>query len=281
MGNQPSDAIDLDLLRAWMREAGRIALSSRAGADWCLKEDGSVLTAVDRKIAFFLQTQISQHYPAHRVLCEDGDYQGGESDYMWVIDPLDGSRAFAAGLPFWGISIGVLYRGQPFLGTVALPQLREIYWGGASGAHCNRRRLNPPTHMGLNHPLAALLVPSNAHRIYEIGFHRVRSLGSTVAHLGCVARGAALGAITRRVYLWDIAGFLPMLRDTGIALVYLSGRPLQVDRLLGGEPAPEALVAAPAHLVDDVRAMFQPRPGGSRTGTAGAGEHTRMLARES
>jgi fructose-1,6-bisphosphatase/inositol monophosphatase family enzyme len=279
--NEPPDGIDLPLLRAWLREAGWIALAGRRPADVRTKQDGSILTDVDIKIASFLERQISGRYPGHRVLCEDGRLRGGESDTLWVIDPLDGSRAFAAGLPLWGISIGVFLHDRPYLGAVSLPELGELYWGGPEGAFHNDERLHPPGGMGLDHPLASLLVPSNAHRLYDIGFPRVRSMGSTVVHLGYLAQGAALGVLTRRVRLWDLAGFLPILRETDMALVYLSGRPLEVERLLDGARAPEPLVAAPAHLVEAVRAMFQPRAGPPEPGTAGEAGHSGTPARGS
>ena len=104
----------------------------------------------------------------------------------------------------------------------------------------------------MDDPLAFLAVPSNSHLIYDISFRRLRSLGSTAAHLIYVSRGAAVGALTRRVKIWDLAGVLPILMHTGIELRYLSGDPFDVRDLLDGEAAPEPLVAAHATIIEDV-----------------------------
>ena len=112
-----------------------------------------------------------------------------------------------------------------------MPAVGDLFWGNADGAFYNGQPLLPRDTASLDDPLAFLAVPSNAHLLYNISFGRLRSLGSVAAHLTYVARGAAIGALTRRVKLWDLAGVLPILKHTGIELRYLSGAPFDVRDL--------------------------------------------------
>jgi myo-inositol-1(or 4)-monophosphatase len=250
-------AIDLCLIREWLRKAGDIALSHRHRVEVDIKDDGTPSTAADREIEAFLLDNISKRYPNHKIITEEGGTTTGNQEFVWVIDPLDGTRAFASGLPIWGTSIGVLRRGQPYLGAFSMPALGEMYWGSSIGAFCNDSPILRRSSVSIENPLAFMVVPSNAHQIYEIGFPRIRSLGSTAAHLIYVARGSAVGALTRRVKIWDVAGVLPILRQTGITLVYFSGRSFHIRDLLSGQSAAEPLVAAHFSLIERVRTSFQ------------------------
>jgi len=253
-----AQAIDFDRLRDWLKQAGDLALAWRDRAAVNLKDDGTPTTSADLEVEAFLLDRITDRYPSHQVMAEEGGGRLGNGEFVWVIDPIDGTRAFACGLPIWGVSVGVLRAGEPHLGAFYMPALGEMYWADAQqGAFYNGKLLPVRSPVEFDGPLAFIAVPSNAHRAYEIDFPRVRSLGSTAAHLVYVARGAAVGALTRNVNLWDLAGVLPILLKTGIALYYLSGRPFAARDLLDGRPAAEPIVAAPAPLIGRVRATLR------------------------
>ncbi len=226
------------------------------------KQDGTLVTDVDRQIEGYLYKQISQYYPEHQILAEEGTRLRNNSEYLWTIDPIDGTRAYASGLPIWGISLGILRREEPHAGLFFMPTTGELYTGIGEKAFFNDRLLLPPDTVDIQNPLAFLAVPSNAHRLFEISFGRLRSLGSSTAHLIYVARGAALAALTRPLYIWDVAPVMPLLKATGIALTCLSGREFELRQLLDGSPSPEPLIAAPAHLVKDIRMLIQSKSSG-------------------
>ncbi len=151
---------------------------------------------------------------------------GAEAEFAWAIDPIDGTRAFASGLPVWGISAGVLRHGQPWAGGFYLPVTGEMYWGSVAEpgqAWYNQRRiprLAPPDPDSM---LTFLAVPSDFHHHFEVGTPRIRSMGSTAAHLAYVATGAALGMLTSKTNLWDIAGVLPLALAVGVELATCRG----------------------------------------------------------
>jgi myo-inositol-1(or 4)-monophosphatase len=256
-----SDAIDLSLVREWVAEAGCIALSHHHQVDVRFKDDGTPTTSADREIESYLLGRLSEYYPHHQIIGEEGGVHTGDSDFVWAIDPIDGSRAFASGLPVWGISVGVLRCGGPYAGVFYMPAVEEMYWSDGGRSFCNGSPISRRSSVRFDDPLTFLAVPSNAHHVYEIEFPRVRSLGSTTAHLVYVARGAAIGALTRRVKIWDLAGVLPILNQTGVSLVYLSGAPFDICAIVNGKPAPEPIVAAHTDVIDRVRNSIRMRRG--------------------
>jgi len=249
--------IDLRLVETWLREAGVLAMTRRDSLNSASKVDGSLVTDVDHQIETYLSKQITQSYPEHQILAEEGARLGNDGEYLWTIDPIDGTRAYASGLPVWGISLGILRRGEPYAGLFFMPAVGELYTGMGEKAFFNNRLLSSAGVVDLQSSLAFLAVPSNAHCLFEISFKRLRSLGSCAAHLAYVARGTALAALTRPLYIWDIAPVLPLLQATGIALKYLSGREFQLQQLLDASQAPEPLVAAPTALIENIRGLIR------------------------
>jgi myo-inositol-1(or 4)-monophosphatase len=249
MSNLESANIDFHLIESWIREAGRMALEGRDSLIAGSKDDGSLVTDVDHRIESFLYDKISNQYPDHQILAEEGTRQHSTSDYLWTVDPIDGTRAYASGLPVWGISIGILRGYEPYAGYFFMPLIGELYFGFQDSAFFNNRLLSPVRADGRITPTSFIAVPSNVHHYFEISFGRLRSLGSVTAHLAYVARGTALAALTRRLYLWDIAPVMPLLNATGIAVKYLSGKDFDLHQLLDGSPSPEPLIAAPHAVI--------------------------------
>lgn len=240
---------DLEELRAWAVEAGAIARQHYNRAVARRKADRSVVTEADVAIERLLVERISARYPDHGIIGEEQGRRPSHSRYVWAIDPIDGTAAFVAGLPIWGVSIGLVRDGQPHLGVFYLPLLDEHYWAdGAGSAFFNGAPIAvaPAREWDSEDWLAT---PSNAHRRFEIDFiGKTRNIGCTVASICYVARGSAIGALLSRSSIWDLAAGLAILAGAGGVAVGLSGAPLDTAALLDGRPLPEpVVVAAPAH----------------------------------
>ena len=239
-------AIDIPELIRLIREAGDLAFSyfGRAAAQW--KPDNTLVSEADREVERFLSAYLMQHYPNSSILGEEFGLTEQHSDHLWVLDPIDGTAAFLAGFPVWGISVGYMFRGQPIAGAFYLPVSQELYFGDQDNAYLNERPI-PRWERTSIHAETTLLTPSNAHRDYKIRFPgKIRNFGSAGAHLCYVAAGKAIGTILDKVNLWDIAGVLPMLRSRGCELYKLSGEALAVDQLLNDPRIPEPLVGVPS-----------------------------------
>ncbi len=125
--------IDIDELRAWLREAGVIAQAHfRQVVGW-RKADRSWVTEADQAIERMLGERLAARYPGYGVIGEEQTRRETEAEFLWALDPIDGTASFVAGLPMWSISLGLLRHGLPVLGLVYLPLLDDCYWAGPEG----------------------------------------------------------------------------------------------------------------------------------------------------
>ncbi len=87
------------------------------------------VTDADRAAETVLRRAILTQFPDHGLLGEEFGTQNEKAEYRWVIDPIDGTRAFLCGLPVWGTLIGLLHNGAPVMGMMSQPYLQEIFLG--------------------------------------------------------------------------------------------------------------------------------------------------------
>lgn len=234
----------LDQIRAWAREAGAITLRHYNIAEARRKPDQSFVTAADEEIERFLRAQIAAAYPDHGIVGEEGRSVNSDAEYVWAIDPIDGTGSFVSGIPIWGISIGLLRRGQSVLGSFYMPLLNEWYEAGLDGPALFNGQPTEVRRDGLIDSEAWIAVPSNIHRRYRINYPgKVKSLGSMAAYVCYVARGSAVGALLGRPKLWDVAAGMAILERAGGAAHLLRSRePLDLQALLNGRYPPEPVI---------------------------------------
>jgi myo-inositol-1(or 4)-monophosphatase len=203
------------------------------------KDDGSLITRCDRWADDTLQTAIRQKFPDHGLLTEEGSQTFPNQDWVWVIDPIDGTTNFARGIPLWGISIALLYRGEPVFGMVRIPPLNQCFvgwiWGDAPGiATLNGKPLRPsPDALTPNHlfsfctrSIQALQHPS----LVNVHFPcKIRMLGVATYNLLCVGTGAVLGALEATPKVWDIAAVWVILKAAGVIWEHLGDRPFPLQ----------------------------------------------------
>jgi myo-inositol-1(or 4)-monophosphatase len=250
--------IDIMELRAWMHECGAIALGFFRNVVGHRKADQSWVTDADIEIERVLVERIAARYPDHGILGEEQARQGLDREFIWALDPLDGTALFVSGLATWGISAGLLRNGVPYFGMIYLPLLEDCYWAGPVGdAMLNDR----PIRSLAPRPLDSqdwLAVPSDAHQNYTIDFAgKTRGLGSTVAPFAYVARGSAVGGLITHAAIWDIAAGLAILQAAGGVAIGMSGAPVDTRPMLDGRQIHEpALLAAP-HQIPALRDSIQ------------------------
>lgn len=242
----------LEQVRAWARDAGVIALKYYNDVVPRRKPDRSLVTAADEEIERLLRARIKAAYPAHGILGEEQGRHNTDAEYLWALDPIDGTGVFVQGIPIWGISIGLLHHGHPVLGCFFMPALNEWYEADLTGPALFNGQPIETMREGLLDSEAYLCVPSNIHRRYTINYPgKVRSLGSTAAYMCYVARGTAAGALLGRAKLWDIAAGMVLLeRAGGGARLLHSRQPVDVRTMLRGESASEPIVVGSPPALD-------------------------------
>jgi histidinol phosphatase-like enzyme (inositol monophosphatase family) len=105
------------------------------------KPDLSPVTVADRETEAALRAMIAEAFPDHGILGEEHGVERADADYLWVLDPIDGTKRFTTGHAQFGTLIALLHQGRPILGVIDMPEMDER-WLGAAGrptSHQDRR----------------------------------------------------------------------------------------------------------------------------------------------
>lgn len=216
------------------------------------KADGSLVTEYDQWADKALRDRISQAFPDHGLLTEEAEHSFPDTDWCWVIDPIDGTTNFTRGIPLWGISIGLLYRGTPVFGHVYLPPIGQHFYGFWPGESA----LDMPSGAYLNgEPIqVAPDSPSGSHffslcarslKVLQKPFPcKIRMLGVATYNLLMVAAGISLGAVEATPKIWDIAAVWAITQAAGArwtALDHKTCFPLTPGKDYSTQPFPTLL----------------------------------------
>lgn len=224
------------------------------------KADGSLVTKADKWADAQITAAISSHFPSHGILSEEAQHKFPNTDWCWIIDPLDGTTNFTRGIPIWGISMGLLYQGTPVFGYVHFPPIGQSFhgfWAHQSGvtgleqgAFLNGRPIHSSKDAPSNHHFFNLC--SRSISVMQKPFPcKIRMLGVASYNFLTVATGAVLGGVEATPKIWDIAGAWVIVQAAGGVWVPLESEPifpLQVGQDYGAKPFP-TLVTSSSELV--------------------------------
>lgn len=214
------DLLDVAVEGAYL--AGRRTLAHfQTGVRADIKADHSPVTVADREAEAVLRQHIRQAFPDHGILGEEEGETAGSAPFRWIVDPIDGTKAFVAGVPLYGVLIGVEVNGQPAVGVIYLPALGDMV-AAANGLGCtwNGRpcRVSPVERLE-----DALVVTSSIVRCQarSDAFDRLavrtrlqRTWGDAFGY-AMVATGRAEVMLDPVNSPWDCAPMLPILREAG------------------------------------------------------------------
>lgn len=212
---------------------------------------------------------IHKHYPGHAILAEESGARG-DADYVWVIDPLDGTSNFLHGFPVFAVSIAVLHRGRPEHAAVYDPMRQELFTASrGSGAQLDGRRIRVSS---VRHLDRALIGTGFPYRDSNFGFDAymemlkkalmnvsaVRRPGAAALDLAYVAAGRLDGFWETGLKPWDIAAGALMIREAGGIVSALDGSENYLDtgHVLAGTPKVYSALAK--LFAKDIKAMFAP-----------------------
>lgn len=203
--------------------AGAIALRFfRAALPVDEKEDRSPVTEADRQIETCLRDMILQRYPAHGIIGEEFGAENETADFVWVIDPIDGTRSFITGRPLFGTIIGLLYQGQPLLGLVDQPYTKER-WLGRQGQWATHNGM--PLRVAASRRLAQARLYTGSVAMFDDGRidkFLLLSRRAKVVQYYCDCYAYALlsmgwvdAVVEQKLKLYDVAGLAPIITGAG------------------------------------------------------------------
>ncbi len=219
--------------------AGRLLLQHFGQVhDIRVKESqSSVVTEADLAAEQLILKQIRDQFPDHNIIAEETGFQDRGSAFTWVVDPLDGTSNFAAGLPWFGVMVSVLERGSPILAGMYLPTEDRLYFAErGGGATRNGAPVRVTAETRWPHLLCAygLDASQDIERVRRQGLllgslvqlaRNVRATNSLVDFAGTI--DGRLGAcVNFNTKIWDIAAPALLLAEAGGQLTDLHGRPV-------------------------------------------------------
>jgi histidinol phosphatase-like enzyme (inositol monophosphatase family) len=196
------------------------------------------VTLADKGAEVEIRRLIGQRYPDHGVIGEEMGEDRPDAEFVWVLDPIDGTRAFVAGLPVWTTLIGLRFQGRPVLGSIGQPYLGEVFVGSqAAGSRlvsaAGERALKVRTGLPLTSAIIATTDPEACFNGAELGAWRQVRAAVRLARLGCDAYAYAMVAmgtldlvVEAGLKSWDVEAAVPVIEGAGGLVTDWTGAPI-------------------------------------------------------
>ena len=229
------------------RESGDFTrpLFGQPGLAVDLKADQTPVTAADRGAEEIMRARIKKKFPSHGIVGEEFGSERADAEWVWVLDPIDGTKSFITGVPLWGTLIALAHHGQPVLGCINQPVLDQVLMGDGSATTMNGRavRVRPCARLADATLLTSDPVSPAKHKggpAFDALLRQVRlarTWGDCYGYL-LLASGRADAMIDPIMNPWDIAALVPIIRGAGGVITDWQGGPAY--------PAESTIAAGPA-----------------------------------
>ena len=262
----PEDIESLSRFALRLAEAaGRVILPRFAHLPEVMEKQGGgkgfdPVTEADREAEAVMRRMITEAYPDHGISGEEMEERKAASPFRWVLDPLDGTRAFIYGLPTWMTLVALLHEDRPVIGVARQPLLDESWLGTEGGAWKidtkGRHRLSTRAHRPMAEALAGTTLPeiyrdARERHVLEVMRTRTRMLrhDADAWFYVLVAAGRIDIALDTRLAPYDIAALIPIVRGAGGVVTDWDGRPDP----LGGQ----VIAASTPELLDEALRLMR------------------------
>lgn len=239
-------AVDLDVFFHKMADAAGEAIlpffrTSLAANNKASGAHFDPVTEADKAAEVIIRRMISAAFPEHGIEGEEFGLERAQAEFRWIIDPIDGTRAFLAGLPVWGCLVGLMRSGKPVMGMMSQPFTGERFWGDGNKAQARtplgERRLKTRATPQLAEAILSTTSPRIIPEALRERYDRVEQLVRLPRYgLDCyaycmVASGHMDIVIEAGLNAYDIAPLIPIIEGAGGVVTTWSGE----DPARGGE----------------------------------------------
>ncbi|MFH1971625.1 MAG: inositol monophosphatase [Patescibacteria group bacterium] len=222
-----------------LNKTSEIAREHFGKVAWNLKENyNQVLTETDKEIGKFIADKIKDNFPKHSIIDEELGKIDSNSDYVWVVDPIDGTSNFAFGVPSYGTLIGLLHKNIPIVGGLALPEFNEIYYAEKSkGTECNGKTVQVTKETDLSKCLVSYSIDSNRNKPEKVEkecllasklINEIRSLrmSNSVFDTAMVVKGKYGAFMMQNSKIWDNVAQQVLIEEAGGIFTDFFGKPI-------------------------------------------------------
>lgn len=213
----------LDFARRVATVGGRRTLAYwRNAPSVDMKSDGTPVTIADREAETVMRQLIGERFPSHGIIGEEHEDVAGDGRVRWILDPIDGTKTFVAGVPLYGTLVGVEIDGEPEVGVIYLPALGEMV-SAAKGLGCwdNDGRCRVSEVASLDEALVCCTDEAHARRRPDDGWAMLQQQARLTRGWGdcygyaLVATGRADAMVDPEMAPWDCAPMLPIIEEAG------------------------------------------------------------------
>ena len=211
------------------RQAGQMLMkkfTTHNRANVRMKSKHEVVTPADLAAEKIILKAIKKHFPDHKILSEEaGQIGSDESNYLWVVDPLDGTTNFSMGNPLFSISIALAKNNQIVLGIIYIPFLDELYLAEkGKPTTLNNKKIKVSEKNKISNALLTFCHGNdeqsikraiNIHYNFKTAAKDIRQIGSAAIELAWVARGKTEAIIIPGAHSWDVAAGVLLVRQAG------------------------------------------------------------------
>lgn len=199
----------------------------------------NLVTETDKASEKLITDFIKKKYPSHGILAEEGSDLNKSAEYLWVVDPLDGTTNFAHGLPIFAVSIGVQRNGETIAGVV-YDVMKDVVYSAekSSGSFENGKRINVNKNTNLGHSMLVTGFPydirTNPDKAFErfIAFLKqaraIRRLGSAAIDFCYIANGVFDGFWEVSLHPWDICAGKLIVEEAGGLVTDFDGNKIDI-----------------------------------------------------
>ncbi|ADE39728.1 inositol monophosphatase family protein [Candidatus Puniceispirillum marinum] len=238
------DTDELALFLAHLTTLSRPIITSyfRALPEVMTKADSSPVTIADRSVEQALRGAITAQFPDDSIVGEEfglseavsGDKGAGSSPYKWVIDPIDGTKAFVSGKPTFGTLVGVTHNDRPIAGLIDMPVLDETYIGTADGSTLNGDKLSASEVTTIAVANIATTSPEAFSPHGLAAFNKISAqanitnYGGDCHNFGLLAAGYIDAVIEDSLAPHDIMGVVQVMRGAGAIVTDFDGNDIDL-----------------------------------------------------
>ena len=200
------------------------------------KTDNSPVTIADREAETAMRDLLTRHVPEHGVFGEEHGAVRTDAEYVWVLDPIDGTKAFITGLPIFGTLIALLHRGKPVMGIIDQPILKER-WLGVEGQRSTFNgqpisvRACPSLANAYMYSTAPIMFPGAYEKPHEALTKKVKLFrwGGDCYAYGLLASGHVDLVVEASLKLYDFAALVPVVKGAGGLITDWRGKELDMN----------------------------------------------------
>jgi histidinol phosphatase-like enzyme (inositol monophosphatase family) len=219
------------------------------------------VTLADKNAESAIRKLISERYPDHGVIGEEWGEDRPDAEFVWVLDPVDGTRAFIAGLPVWTTLIGLRFQGEPVLGSIGQSFIGEIFIGHAGASRLISRDGERPIKVRACPSLADAVIATTDASLFQgaqrEAWNQVRAV-SRLARFGCDAYAYAMVAlgtldlvVETGLKSWDIESAIPVLAGAGGMITDWRGDAV-------GQHGGRVAIAGDRRVLDEALGLLKP-----------------------